>query len=176
MAERKDAGKAQEEIHGHCREPEHKHARPQRRVAAERHHPKGSEQKRRPDRGERDQLACVPFSPHVSMPSSPSKPRGRTSSTSAMITYMIASLAAGRNTAVSPDATPISSPPNSVPVRLPTPPTMMAMKLGMRRPVPMVGSRPSWPAASTPLRPARKIPPPKLSERTRPPLMPRADT
>src|SRR5450631_3494348 len=35
------------------------------------------------------------------------------------------------------------SSPSNVPVRLPTPPTMMAMKLGIRSPAPMVGSRPS---------------------------------
>src|ERR1700676_5044992 len=79
---------------------------------------------------------------------------------------MTASLAAGRNTAVNPDATPIRRPPTRVPGRLPMPPTMMAIKLGINRPVPMVGSKPSCPAASTPLRPARKIPTATFSERS----------
>ena len=38
------------------------------------------------------------------------------------------------------------------------PPTIMAMKLGIRSPVPIVGSRPNCPAASTPLRAGKKDP------------------
>jgi hypothetical protein len=56
---------------------------------------------------------------------------------------------------VNAEATPISRPPHSVPVRLPTPPTMMAMKAGISRSSPMFGLSPIWPAASTPARPAR---------------------
>jgi hypothetical protein len=40
----------------------------------------------------------------------------------------------------------------------------------------MVGSSPSWPAASTPLKPARKTPTEKLSERSIRTLMPSAAT
>jgi hypothetical protein len=56
---------------------------------------------------------------------------------------------------VTPEATPISNPPASVPGRLPSPPTMIAMKLGMIKFSPIVGSRPSMPTASTPASPAR---------------------
>ena len=56
---------------------------------------------------------------------------------------MTASLADGKNTVVTPEATPISRPPSSVPGRLPRPPTMIATKLGMISESPMVGCRPS---------------------------------
>src|SRR5512143_654845 len=143
MAKGQHAGKSQEKVHRHGRKSEHQNPRPQGGVAAERRHPIGGEHERRPDASERNKLArAVPIA-HVIMPSSPSNPRGRMSSTTAIITYMMASLAAGKNTAVTPDATPISRPPSNVPVRLPTPPTRMAMKLGISSPAPMVGSRPS---------------------------------
>src|ERR1017187_7199697 len=143
MAERQHPSESQKEVHRHGRKSEHKNARSKRGVAAQRRHPIGNQQQHRPDASERDQFARIDLIAHVIMPSSPSNPRGRMSSTTAMSTYMMASLAAGKNTAVMPDATPISRPPSSVPVRLPTPPTMMAMKLGIRSPAPMVGSRPS---------------------------------
>jgi hypothetical protein len=75
-----------------------------------------------------------------------------------------------------PEATPISRPPSSVPGRLPTPPTMMATKLGISRFAPMVGSRLSCPAASTPDRPARNVPSAKLKLRRLRTLTPSADT
>ncbi len=68
---------------------------------------------------------------------------------------MTASLADGKNTVVRPDAMPIKIPPSRVPGRLPSPPTMIATKLGMISEVPMVGCSPSIPAASTPASPAR---------------------
>ena len=71
------------------------------------------------------------------------------------MTTITASVAEGKNTVVSPEATPISRPPSSVPGKLPRPPTMIATKLGMISDVPMVGCSPSMPAASTPARPAR---------------------
>src|SRR5262249_50558535 len=176
MPERQHAREAEQEIHRHCAEPEHQHARAECRIAADRRHPVGRQRQDCPDRRERREAARLVRAAHVIMPSSPSRPRGRIRSTTAMRTYITAPRAAGRNTAVTPDATPIRSPPSSVPARLPTPPTMMAMKLGIRSPVPIVGSRPSWPAASTPLRPARKMPTAKLSERSMRTLMPSAAT
>src|ERR1700690_154031 len=143
MAEGQHAGEAQEKVHRHGGKSKDENAGAERGVAAERRHPIGRKYQRRPDTNERGQLAGGVTLDHVIMPSSPSNPRGRISSTTAISTYMIASLAAGKNTAVTPDATPISRPPSSVPVRLPTPPTMMAMKLGIRSPAPMVGSSPS---------------------------------
>jgi hypothetical protein len=68
---------------------------------------------------------------------------------------MTASEAEEKKTVTTPEATPIRIPPSSVPGRLPSPPTIMATKLGMMREVPMVGWRPSMPAASTPASPAR---------------------
>src|SRR5262249_35379192 len=171
MAKGEHAGEAQQKIHRHGREPKHENTRAERGIAPKRYHPVGCQQQHQPNRGQCHRLPCL-CAAHVIMPSSPNKPRGRMSSTTAISTYMMASLAAGRNTAVMPEATPMSSPPSSVPVRLPTPPTMMAMKLGINRPVPIVGSRPSCPAARTPLKPARKNPTAKLRERPRPPLIP----
>src|SRR5215472_7691466 len=166
MAEGEHAGEAQQKIHRHGREPKHENTRTERGITPKRHHPVGCQQQRHPNRGQCHQLPYLSCAAHVIMPSSPNKPRGRMSSTTAISTYMMASLAAGANRAVTPEATPMSSPPTSGPVRLPTPPTMMAMKLGIRRPVPMVGSSPSWPAANTPLKPARNTPTAKLSERS----------
>ncbi len=170
VSEGQHTGEAEQEVHRHGCQSEHEHARAERGVAAEQRHPVGRQQERCPECGDDEQPGRVEVFAHVIMPSSPSRPRGRISRTTAISTYMMASLAAGRNTAVMPEATPISKPPSSVPVRLPTPPTMMAMKLGIRRPVPIVGSSPSWPAASTPLRPARKTPTAKLSARSLPTL------
>src|SRR5262245_66323862 len=149
MAEGEHAGEAQQKIHRHGREPKHENARAERGIAAKRHHPVGCQQQHHPNRGQCQELPCRLRAAHVIMPSSPNKPRGRMSSTTAISTYMMASLAAGRKTAVMPEATPMSSPPTSVPVRLPTPPTMMEMKLGIRRTVPMLGSRPRWRAGGT---------------------------
>src|SRR5450759_2691823 len=176
MAEGQHPGEPQKKIHRHGRKSEDENAGSQRGVATQRRHPVGNQQQHRPDASERDQFARVVLIAHVIMPSSPSNPRGRISRTTAISTYMMASLAAGKTTGVMPDPTPISRPPSSVPVRLPTPPTMMAMKLGIRSPAPMVGSRPSWPAASTPLSPARKMPAAKLSDRNVRTLTPNADT
>src|SRR5580704_8144849 len=53
---------------------------------------------------------------------------------------------------------PINKPPNKVPIRLPTPPTMMAIKLGISRSSPILGLRPIFPAARTPLNPAKRQP------------------
>src|SRR5205823_6287480 len=107
VAERQYAGESQQEIHRHRYQPKDKYPGAEGGVAAERHHPIGREQQGRPDRGDRKKLARLLSFAHVSMPSSPSKPRGRIRSTTAISTYMIASLAAGRNTAVTPEATPI---------------------------------------------------------------------
>src|SRR5258707_1714414 len=89
---------------------------------------------------------------------------------------MTASLAEGNQTVVSPEATPISSPPNSVAGRLPTPPTMMATKLGISTLAPIVGSRLRLPPASTPARPARKMPTAKFIVRSARTLTPSAET
>ena len=78
MAERQHPGKSEQEIQRHRRQPKHQHARGERGIAAERRHPIGREQQRRPDRGEHDQLARL-LAAHVIMPSSPSNPRGRIS-------------------------------------------------------------------------------------------------
>ena len=86
MAERQHAGKAEQEIQRHRRQPEHQHAGGERGVAAERHHPVGAQQKRRPDRRERRSACVRSLGAHVIMPSSPSSPRGRTRSTTAIIT------------------------------------------------------------------------------------------
>src|SRR3984893_8164612 len=176
MPERQHAGEPEQEVDGHGGEPEHEYAGAQRRVAAERRHPIRRKQQRRPDGAEHDQLAGALLAAHVSMPSSPSNPRGRISRTTAISTYMTASLAEGKKTAVTPEATPMSKPPSSVPARLPTPPTMMAMKLGISSPAPIVGSSPNWPAASTPLNPARKMPTAKFRERSARTLTPKVET
>ncbi len=189
VAEGQDACEAEQKIHRHRGQREHQDARPERSVSPKRRHPVGRQDEDRPDRRKHGKSAPIkpapvqpapvltrPLAAHVIIPSSPRRPRGRSNRITAMSTYMIASLAAGAKTAVTPEATPISNPPMSVPGRLPTPPTMMAMKLGIRSPVPMVGSRPSCPAASTPLNPARKMPTAKLSERSMRTLMPMAAT
>src|ERR1700690_995857 len=120
MAEGQHAGEPQEKIHRHGGKSEDQNAGAERGEAAERRHPIGREHQGRPDTNEHGQLAGGVILDHVIMPSSPSNPRGRMSRTTAISTYMIASLASG----VTGDATPISKPPSSVPVRLPTPPTM----------------------------------------------------
>src|SRR5690348_6216065 len=138
MAEGEYAGEAQEEIERHRRQPEHQNAGSERGVAADERHPIRSNQQNQPDGGERERpIVDAPrrgqaHGAHVIIPSSPKSPRGRTSSTTAIITYITASLAAGKNTVVTPVAIPMRRPPNTVPPRLPTPPTMMAMKLGIR--------------------------------------------
>src|SRR5215470_5105749 len=71
---------------------------------------------------------------------------------------------------------PINKPPNKVPIRLPTPPTMMAMKLGINSSSPIFGLSPIWPAARTPLKPAKRQPTAKLSVRKCPTLTPRVAT
>ena len=159
MAERQDAGKAQQEIDRHRRQPEHQHARAQRGVAAERRHPEGREQQRRPDRGERDQRARVRCSPLMSacLPRRAGRAAGP-AAPAAISTYMTASLAGGQEYRGDARRDADQQAAEQRPVRLPTPPTMMAMKLGMSRPSPIVGSSPSWPPASTPLSPARKMP------------------
>src|SRR5262249_23639306 len=177
MAERQNAGEAKQEVDRHGGKREHKHPGAERRIAAEGRHPIGRGHEKHPDCHKRRRPARIKIlSGHVIMPSSPNRPRGRISSTIAIMMYMTASLAEGKYTAVTPDATPISNPPQRVPARLPTPPTIMATKLGVSRPVPMVGSRPSWPAASTPLRPARKMPIAKLRDRSSRTLIPIAAT
>src|SRR5581483_7775987 len=152
VAEGEHAGEAEQEVDRHGGERQHQHAGAERGIATEERHPEWRQRQQDPHAGDDGETHILA---HVIIPSSPRRPRGRISSTSAMITYITASLACGRNTVVMPEATPISSPPSSVPVRLPTPPTMMAMKLGISSPVPMVDSRPSWPEASTPDSPAR---------------------
>src|ERR1035437_10759916 len=118
MTEGQHPGEAQEKIHRHGGKPRGDSGGAERGVAAERRHPIGCEHQGRPDTNKHGQLAGGVILDHVIMPSSPSKPRGRISKTTAINTYMIASLAAGKNTAVTPDATPISRPPSSVPVSL----------------------------------------------------------
>src|SRR4029077_5695651 len=100
VAERQDAGEAEREIDDQGSEPESEAPSARRRLATERRHPVRREQQRRPDGAERDQLARALPVRHVSMPSSPSNPRGRISRTTAISTYMTASLADGKYTAV----------------------------------------------------------------------------
>ena len=70
--------------------------RAERGVAAEQRHPVGREQQGAPRCGERSPACRASRRRHVIMPSSPSSPRGRISSTTAINTYMIASLADGK--------------------------------------------------------------------------------
>ena len=56
-------------------------------------------------------------------------------------------------------------PPKTAPNRLPTPPMMMATKLGIIRLLPIGGVSPRMPAARTPARPAKRQPNPKFNAR-----------
>jgi len=67
------------------RQPEHQDTGCQRGITAERHHPVGGEQQGCPDRGQRDQLAGLRGAQLI-IPSSPNNPRGRNSSTTAIMT------------------------------------------------------------------------------------------
>src|ERR1700722_3668558 len=152
VAERQHAGIAKQEIERHGGERVDHHAGAELDIAAGQRQPERRRQEHRPDQNVAG--ALVEFR-HQKRPSSPSRPRGRTIKTAAIMTYMTASLAAGRNTVVTPETTPIRMPPTSVPGNEPRPPTMMAMKLGMIRLSPIVGCNPSRPTASTPASPAR---------------------
>ncbi|MGF6471270.1 hypothetical protein QFZ89_006520 [Paraburkholderia youngii] len=88
VTKRQHAGEAEQKIHRHRRETQHEHPCAKRGVASERRHPVRGEQQHGPDRRKRDQSAVPRLSrcAHVSMPSSPSRPRGRSSSTTAIST------------------------------------------------------------------------------------------
>src|SRR6476659_8130979 len=154
MAEGEHAGIAEQEVQRHRRKAENDDTRAEFGVAADRRQPERHAEEQQPDDG-----GCGAFlhivAAHQKRPSSPKRPRGRTRSTAAIITYITASVADGKNTVVTPEATPISKPPSNVPGRLPRPPTMIATKLGMISEAPIVGCSPSWPTASTPARPAK---------------------
>src|SRR5208337_3994295 len=126
VAERQDAGEAEQEVERHCRQPHDDDAAGELGIAADRSHPERHEQESQTDshiEAAAAQAAERSFpSRQCSLPSSPSSPRGRTSSTSPIITYITASVAEGKKTAASPEATPIMRPPISVPSRLPRPP------------------------------------------------------
>src|ERR1700682_4209801 len=152
VPEGKHASESEQEVERHRRQAQHENAAAELRIASKRTHPVRHGEQQKPD----EDCSCRPTqSAQWILPSSPSKPRGLTNSTTPIITYITASVAEGKNTVVIPEATPIRSPPRSVPGRLPSPPTMIATKLGMMSEVPIVGCSPSIPAASTPARPAR---------------------
>ena len=85
VAEGQHAGESQQEIQRHRRQPEHEHARGERGIAAERRHPIGREQQGAQIAASAIELARL-LGAQVIIPSSPNNPRGRSSSTTAIMT------------------------------------------------------------------------------------------
>ena len=85
VAERKDAGVAKQEVERGGGERHDEHECAQLGVAADRIEPVGRSQQHEPDEGVRGQPPA-PAGDHCSRPSSPKRPRGRTSRTSAIST------------------------------------------------------------------------------------------
>src|SRR5579884_4007526 len=160
VAERREPGIAEQQVHAHRRDRHEQHFADDRDVEPDQRREQRREQQHDQHRrrgGERGAPA------HPKMPSSPKSPRGRISSTTAMSTYIDTSLAAGTKSVVMEMAMPISSPPTMLPNRLPIPPMMTVTNAGMSSAFPLVGESPSIPAANTPAIPARKIPSAKLT-------------
>src|ERR1700681_4295927 len=110
---------SQQQVDAHHRDCSDEHFAHDRNVQMEQRRKPRAEREQHDD-GRRDEqlLACG----HPKMPSSPKSPRGRTSSTIAMSTYIATSLAAGMNSVVIEIAMPTSSPPTMLPNRVPLPP------------------------------------------------------
>ena len=85
VTERQHPGETEQKIHRHGAEPKHQHAAAEGGIAAEQRHPIGRQDQRGPDGGQNGRMPVL-LRGHVSMPSSPSRPRGRTRSTIAIIT------------------------------------------------------------------------------------------
>src|SRR5476649_1012686 len=107
---------------------------------------------------------------------SPSKPRGRSSSISAMKRYMTAPEASGQNWMVSATTTPTSRPAITAPANEPSPPIATTPKAGMMALVAIAGVTVQSGAASMPAMPEMAQPSPNTQVSTRGRLMPSRPT
>src|SRR2546425_668791 len=113
---------------------------------------------------------------HSRRPASPSSPLGRTSKTTAMTMNTMISESLGAIKVVRPTTSPIMRPANTAPARLPMPPTTTTTNASITTVTPISAYTPRIGPASTPARPARRVPIPNTSRRMRPRSMPSACT
>src|SRR6185312_4354078 len=107
---------------------------------------------------------------------SPSSPRGRSSSISAMKRYITAPEASGQNWMVSATTTPTSRPAITAPANEPRPPIATTTKAGMMALVAIAGVTVQSGAASRPAMPEIAQPSPNTQVSTRGRLMPSSST